>query len=766
MDVKEKYSGVLPGLVGMLLWLWAIPGQAQGVYDTTMVHRIDVVFAQSNWDYMLDTAKAGAEGYIMAQSVTIDGVAFDSVGVKYKGNSSYNANQVKNPWHIELDTYKDQDYQGFVDFKLSNVAKDPSYLREVLSYQIARQYMVAPQSNYVMVYVNGSLLGLYVSSESIGKRFVNSYLGSKTGTFVKCNPVDGAGPTSTDLPTLEYLGPDSADYYASYEMKSDAGWSELLDLIDTLNHQTGAVEALLDVDQVLWMHALNNVLVNMDSYSGQFAQNYYLYRRDHRRFYPIIWDLNESLGGFAMTGTAVLNSTSAAAQLTPLLHVQDAQWPLIQQLLNQPMYRRMYLAHMKTIVEENFSNGNYFVQALYYHQLIDTAVAADANGFYSYNDFVLNLTSDVVSGGGPGGPPQSKPGIEALMDARASYLLATSELSATQPTISNIVAPSPTLLPASGFVTATVSNASAVYLSSRSNAGEYFNRVPMLDDGMHGDGAANDGVYGAPIQLTGAHTEYYLYADGAAIGRFAPERAAHRYYSIDLQTTTTGLVINELMASNDATLAASDGEFYDWIELYNSSNEAIFLGDYGLSDDLSNPAQYLLPSDSLGPGSFALIWASDLALNDPYHAPFKLSKSGEELALFADPLGSASVVDYLSFAAQTTDVSFGRSYDAGPNWVYFSTPTPLASNGTLSIPVYTKPGMKVYPNPFHELLTLENPTDELLQWQLYDMRGVLVHSGILEAHSSERIAPHCASGPLLLRYFGAQLQGSMTVIRR
>ena len=70
---------------------------SQSLYESSTIQTIQIVFAQSNWDALLDAEKQGADGYIMAQSVTINGVAFDSVGVKYKGNSSYNANQSKNP---------------------------------------------------------------------------------------------------------------------------------------------------------------------------------------------------------------------------------------------------------------------------------------------------------------------------------------------------------------------------------------------------------------------------------------------------------------------------------------------------------------------------------------------------------------------------------------------------------------------------------------------------------------------------------------------
>lgn len=233
----------------------------------------------------------------MAQSVAINGTVFDSVGAKYEGNSTYNLNYTKNPWHIELDTYKSMDYQGYKDVKLSNLAKDASFLREVLSYDIARKYMVAPLSNYANVYVNGTLIGLYSSSEAISKTFVDTHLYSKNGTFVKCNPPAGAGPGTSDYPGLEYLGQDSLDYYDAYELKSDWGWQELIDLMDTLENQTGSIEEILDIDAALWMLAYDNALVNLDSYIGGFKQSLTLQNgkrplRYHRLGYErILWPI-------------------------------------------------------------------------------------------------------------------------------------------------------------------------------------------------------------------------------------------------------------------------------------------------------------------------------------------------------------------------------------------------------------------------------------------------------------------------------------------
>ena len=87
------------------------------------------------------------------------------------------------------------------------------------------------------------------------------------------------------LPNLAYKGVDTTLYYGHYEMKSDGGWTELMHLCDTLVNHTDTIEEILDVDKALWMLAFNVVMVNLDSYSGSFAQNYYLYRDNKERFF-------------------------------------------------------------------------------------------------------------------------------------------------------------------------------------------------------------------------------------------------------------------------------------------------------------------------------------------------------------------------------------------------------------------------------------------------------------------------------------------------
>ena len=646
----------------VLLLILVVNGYAQDFYDLNTIQTIEVNFSQSNWDYLLDAAYSSTGDYIMADSVTINGQVFDSVGVKYKGNSTYNANQTKNPFHIELDTYKDHIYEAYTDIKLANCYNDPSFLRDVLSYQILRQYMDAPLANYAKLYVNGSYIGLYSNCEAVSKKFVKSRFGSKSNAFVKCNPPDGANPNGNgDYPNLAYLGQDSSNYYDAYEMKSDAGWQELIDLCDTLAYHISDIEEILDVDRALWMMAFDNALVNLDSYIGAFSQNYYLYRDDNNRFLPVVWDLNESFGVFSQTGTSSLNSTYQKRYMSHLLHQSDSDFPLISKLLNVPMYKRMYLAHYKTILLENFDNGSYYSTGQTLQSLISSDVQSDGNKFYTYNNFISNLSSDISSG--PPGPMSSSiPGITSLMNGRSSYLLGQSDFTQTQPTIANVsLSDTVPHIYDTITVTASVTNENAVYLYYRNETNSPFIQIQMYDDGAHGDASANDGTYGAFLQIGSASVEYYIYADNSNIGRFSPARAQHEFYTINSVAIVqnSDLVINEFMASNDTTVADQDGEYDDWIELYNNGSSSIDLGGYYLSDDSTDITQWQFPTGTvIAANDYLIVWADNDENQTGLHANFKLSASGEDIVL-ADAAGV--ILDCISYPSQVTDESYGRS---------------------------------------------------------------------------------------------------------
>ena len=96
-------------------------------------------------------------------------------------------------------------------------------------------------------------------------------------------------------------------------------------------------------------------------------------------------------------------------------------------------------------------------------------------------------------------------------------------------------------------------------------------------------------------------------------------------FFILLPQAHANVLINEFMAINGAYPIGLSGDFDDWIELYNDSNEPVDVGGFYLTDDLSNPTQWRFPTDSarettLGPQGFLLIMAdNDLTTGQWHH---------------------------------------------------------------------------------------------------------------------------------------------------
>lgn len=707
-------------------------------YDISAIQEINITFNQANWDYQMDTAATGAEGYIIAAQVVINGTAFDSVGVKYKGNSSYNANNVKNPLHIKLDYVKNgADYQGFDDIKLSNLFKDPSFLREPLSYEILRNYMHAPNSNYARVKINGSYVGLFVNTEDVGNRFTREHFYSEKNAFFKCNPIGGAGPGGGQYPSLVYLGSDSSLYQTAYELQSTYGWNELVTFIDSLNNNPSSIISSLDVDRVLWMHAFNNLFVNLDSYTGGFSQNYYLYKDENRRFNPVVWDLNESFGAFPNSGSGNLTVTQMQ-QMSPVLHETNTAKPLIQKLLADPEYKRRYLAHMRTMMNEFFVNSNYVTRAQQLQTIVDSSVQADVNKFYTYTNFQNGLTTSV--GGGPG---STIPGIQQLMSARATWLQSQSQFTAAAPSITNVT-PSATNpgYNTSVTITCNVSNGGTVKLGYRDAVWKKFNYAVMYDDGAHNDGGAGDGVYGASFVVTSTEMQYYVYAENANAGMFSPERAEHEFYTItaNIAVAAAGQVnLNEFQADNVNDTTDASGVHEDWIELYNNTGDLLSLYGLYLSDDPTQLTKWAFPQGTtIAPYSTLLIWADeDNSTGNELHCNFKLNLAGEQILLSN---ANGNTYDLYIFGQQVTDYSFRRCPNGIGPWGPTTNTTPAYANYCpTGLPETAESGITLFPNPADQQLQLISQLP-LHSVKITDITGREVMVAALEGVTEWQIA--------------------------
>ncbi|MBI9039212.1 MAG: CotH kinase family protein [Bacteroidales bacterium] len=639
----KKLNLILLAVLGLLF-----SSYSQNFYDINNINTVEITFVQSNWDYLLDQLVANGQEERLLGTVAINGEVYDSVGVRYKGNSSYNPNQVKNPLNIKLDyVISDQEIEGYGTLKLANAFKDPSFIRETVGYELARKYFPASQANYTNVYINGTHLGLYTSVQDVDKYFMRTHFSGDEGARIKGEIESGIPPNQMGS-VWEYYGSDSSEYFNKYALESDFGWNELVEFLDTLNNHNNYVDKVLNIDRHLWFLAFQNLTVNLDSPINN-PQNYYIFKDEVNRFNPIPWDLNECFGVFTNLQSSGNLNTYQLQHLSPFVNLTDSDYPIISKILSNDSYRKMYVAHMKTMIENNFSNNWYEERALEIQDIIAGDVQGDPNKFYSYNDFLNNINNSV------GGGPNSVIGITQLMETRVNYISGLSDFQAQAPEILNTTYSPTTVLPNTEvWFNTEVESADNVYLGYRKSITQVFEKIEMFDDGNHQDGVAGDGIYGISIISEYSDIEYYIYADNNNAASFSPPNAEFEYYSISV---TGDLVINEFMADNETTVVDQDGEYDDWIELYNNSDEDIPLLGFFLSDDASSPDQWAFPDTSISSGGYLIVWADKDEEQEGLHASFKLSASGETILLSDSEL---NVRDEISYEQQYPDTTTGR----------------------------------------------------------------------------------------------------------
>ncbi|MBT3215962.1 MAG: lamin tail domain-containing protein [Candidatus Marinimicrobia bacterium] len=145
------------------------------------------------------------------------------------------------------------------------------------------------------------------------------------------------------------------------------------------------------------------------------------------------------------------------------------------------------------------------------------------------------------------------------------------------------------------------------------------------------------------------------------------------------------LVINEFLASNDTCCTDEHGNFDDFIEIFNNGTEAVDIGGMYLTDDLSAPTTWQIPtrapdSTTINPGGFLLLWADKESEQGILHIELKLGSGGEQIGLFSSDATNTVPIDTLTYPAQTTDISRGRNPDGSDTWEFFNIPTPGESN--------------------------------------------------------------------------------------
>ena len=196
-----------------------------------------------------------------------------------------------------------------------------------------------------------------------------------------------------------------------------------------------------------------------------------------------------------------------------------------------------------------------------------------------------------------------------------------------------------------------------------------------------------------------------------------------------LLPSLSDVVINEFLADNANSFTDPSGEHDDWVELYNPTASPVLLTGRYLTDNPTNLTKWRFaqPSHYLNPGEFLVVWCDDNLSQPGIHTNFKLSKSGEYIAL-VDTNG-VSILDSISFGVQKTDTSYGRFPNGSTVWFYIN-PTPGNTNLLTSLDNESVAPSEFkleqnYPNPFNPSTRIQYQVSNSshVSLKVYDVLG-------------------------------------------
>jgi serine/threonine protein kinase len=191
-----------------------------------------------------------------------------------------------------------------------------------------------------------------------------------------------------------------------------------------------------------------------------------------------------------------------------------------------------------------------------------------------------------------------------------------------------------------------------------------------------------------PLPYPAEKTKYVLAAyeqDGTVI--YSPKGGTQTHI-IEPLLRGPAVVINEFMVSNTQTIADPQGDYDDWIELYNRTPKTVDISGYYLSDDKSDPKKWRFPlGTKIGAYNYLLVWADGEAVYTEVghfglelHTNFHLSKSGEDVLLVDSDANENKILDDALYERQPSDFSIARLPNGGGDFSVTSAPTPGRKN--------------------------------------------------------------------------------------
>ncbi len=709
-----------------------------GFYDEAKIKKLYLEFKDEDyWQQMLDNYDT--EKHVLAL-LRFEDEAYDSIAVQFKGQTSFRKaveeGSEKLSFSIKLDEYIDgQDIEGYNNFNLNNAYQDFSFMREVLYGSLSREFLPALKGNFIRLYLNGEDWGLYTNIQQLNGDYIKEWFFDKDGIRWRADvPAAASADTSADpsiakgteeppggggaqwgdgTAALNYLGDSLALYQQYYTLKDtdmENPWDYLLQVCDVLNNTDPALvydslRRIMDIDATLWFLAREIAFADDDSYIHKGKMDYYLYVNEETGLMtPLEFDGNSAM-------------SPRNQNWSPFINEEDENYPLLNILLSLPELRQRYIAHMKTLLKYALDPLMAKNQIDQYASLIAPELMTDPMIDFSMSEHNISVNR-----------------LKSFFNNRSNIILSNAEFQNEAPEISEVKQwqdEEETKAPRSHEgveITARASHPDGLQelrlYYCRQLTGE-FELLRMQEE---------EGLYSATIPGLpgGTFVRYYLEAvagDSSMTVSYLPGKAEYEVFVYQVAhplSENSGIVINELMASNNTGMQDEAGEFDDWIELHNLSTGPLSLRGYHLSDNASKLFKWMLPDTSISAGGYIIVWADEDQEQGKMHSSFKLSAGGEEVILTD---ADSAIVDQVVFSDQEVDLSFGRWPNARGSFVEM--PASFQAENWLTVTSvqeeFSNSAFEIYPNPAENILYLRCPIEEREDIELFNSKGSLIY---------------------------------------
>jgi spore coat protein H len=391
------------------------------LFDDKVIHEIDIQSYNANLLTNLKKDKKNKNRLditnFQACKIFLDGHIIDSVGIRYKGESSYDFQKnAKKSFKISFNKYrKKQVYKNFKNIVLNNELKDPTLMREKLMLDIiTSEGLPTPKSAYCKVSFNGELLGLYLMVEDIDNSFLKRQFGNSKGQLYNGKP----------KATLCEIKDTVTGLYKAYRRKNkkkSQDWSDLSNLISVMNSPLQGhvynekLDSIFNSDQCLKLWAINNLFVNVDAYNLLYPHNFMLYfDKKSEKAQWIGYDYNYGFGCWSpnLYYNDVINFK--------IYHRQKPtnNFPFVNKfLLQNKDNQKKYEAYLRKLIQTKVKSGWLEKRIYTYYSLIRDAVHADELKMTSNDDFEDNIEKTIGDKDDPGA---FVPGLIEFIEKRSA----------------------------------------------------------------------------------------------------------------------------------------------------------------------------------------------------------------------------------------------------------------------------------------------------------------------------------------------------------